>query len=67
MVVFEGGKPAFGKIPTRRQSQDPLKIHAPPRVLPAVYIAFDLLYANYEPLLHQPLERPARAAAEAGP
>jgi bifunctional non-homologous end joining protein LigD len=27
------------------------------RSLPAVYVAFDLLYADYEPLFEQPLER----------
>jgi bifunctional non-homologous end joining protein LigD len=57
MIVLEGGKPAFGKLLTREQTQDPLKIRMLARSLPAVYVAFDLLYADYEPLFEQPLER----------
>ena len=57
MIVLEGGKPAFGKLLTREQTQDPLKIRMLARSLPAVYVVFDLLYADYEPLFEQPLER----------
>jgi ATP-dependent DNA ligase len=56
MIVLSGGKPAFGKLLTREQTQDPLKIRMLARSLPAVYVVFDLLYADYEPLLDQPLE-----------
>jgi ATP-dependent DNA ligase len=56
MVVLVGGKPAFGKLLTREQTQDPLKVRMLARSLPAVYVVFDLLYANYEPLLDLPLE-----------
>jgi ATP dependent DNA ligase domain len=57
MVVLVGGKPAFGKLLTREQTQDPLKVRMLARSLPAVYVVFDILYAAYEPVLDQPLER----------
>jgi ATP-dependent DNA ligase len=57
MIVLQDSKPVFGKLLTREQTQDPLKIRMLARSLPAVYVAFDLLYADYEPLFQQPLER----------
>ena len=57
MVVLVNGKPDFGKLLSREQTCASLKIRMLARALPATYVAFDLLYARYEPLLDQPLEK----------
>jgi ATP-dependent DNA ligase len=57
MVVLVDGKPHFGKLLSREQTRASLKIRMLARSLPATYVAFDLLYARYEPLLDQPLQK----------
>ena len=57
MVVLVNGKPDFGKLLAREQASASLKIRMLARALPATYVAFDLLYARYEPLLDQSFEK----------
>ena len=55
MVVLRGGKPDFALLQSRDKTRSPLKIRTLSQAEPATYIAFDLLYENYVPLLDQPL------------
>lgn len=54
MVVLRGGKPDFALLQSRDKTRSPLKIRTLSQAEPATYIAFDLLYENYVPLLDQP-------------
>jgi bifunctional non-homologous end joining protein LigD len=57
VVVLVAGKPDFSKLLALEQTQAPLKVRMLTHSLPATYVAFDLLYAGYEPLLDQSLQR----------
>jgi bifunctional non-homologous end joining protein LigD len=57
VVVLVAGKPDFGKLLVREQTRASLKIRMLAHALPATYVAFDLLYARYESLMDQPLQR----------
>jgi ATP-dependent DNA ligase len=57
VVVLVAGKPDFSKLLAREQTRTLLKIRMLTQALPATYVAFDLLYTGYEPLLDQPLQR----------
>lgn len=46
LVVLSEGRPDFGKLQQREHLTDPLKISLLARQLPAVYMAFDILYLN---------------------
>ena len=55
IVVFDGGKPSFEKALERELVGSPDKIAFRARRIPAIYMAFDLLYLDGEALLDQPL------------
>ena len=57
MVVLHQGRPNFGLLLSRDQTCQPLKIQMLARSLPATYVAFDLLYHRYRPLLDEPLHQ----------
>jgi DNA ligase D-like protein (predicted ligase) len=50
VVVLKEGKPDFSGMLQREQARNPKKIEALARSLPAVYIVFDLLYRDFEPI-----------------
>jgi len=55
VVVLHRGKPDFGLLQSREGSRSPLRIRTLAKTTPATYIAFDLLYENFRPLLASPL------------
>ena len=55
IVVLDEGKPKFEKALERELVGSPDKIAFRARQIPAIYMAFDLLYLNGEELLEQPL------------
>ena len=55
VVVLRQGKPDFGLLLSRNQTQAPLKIRSLARTMPATYVVFDLLYDQFESLLTWPL------------
>jgi len=57
IVVFSGDKPSFGALQARGRLSDKLKIRQASEKTPALYVAFDILYAGGRPLLEEPLER----------
>ena len=64
MVVLRDGKPDFGMLQSREQARSPLKIKSLAQALPATYIVFDLLYADFQSLVGLPLiERRQRLEA----
>src|SRR6266446_3084385 len=55
VVVLRQGKPDFGSLLSRNQTQAPLKIKTLARTFPATYVVFDLLYDRFQSLLALPL------------
>lgn len=55
ITVLVDGKPSFPGMLKREQARDERRFAALARTLPAVYVAFDLLYRNGEPILDWPL------------
>jgi ATP-dependent DNA ligase len=55
IVVLRQGKPDFGLLLSRNQTRAPLRIRSLARMLPAIYVVFDLLYHRFESLLALPL------------
>src|SRR5262249_38782750 len=53
MTVLRAGQPDFGLLLSRDQTCQSLKIQLLARSLPATYVAFDLLYHRYRPLLDE--------------
>ena len=55
MVVLRGGKPDFALVQSRDKTRSLLKIRTLAQAEPATFIAFDILYENYDCLLDRPL------------
>ena len=55
IVVLKGGKPDFAALQSRDHAVRPLNIRFMGAKLPATYIVFDLLYADFRPVMDQPL------------
>ncbi len=57
MVVLQDGRPDFGRVLSRDQAGQPLKIRLLARSVPATYVVFDLLYHRCRSLLSEPLHQ----------
>lgn len=57
VVVFSGARPSFDALQARGRLSDPLRIRQASARTPALFVAFDLLYASGSPLLDEPLRR----------
>ncbi len=57
VVVDAGGKPDFPAMLARENARRADRIAALVRERPVVFVAFDLLYAGFAPLLDEPLHR----------
>ncbi len=55
IVVFDEGKPSFRKLLSRENTSS-RRVKDSAAATPAVYIVFDLLYENFNPLLDKPIE-----------
>ena len=55
IVVFEKGKPTFAGLQSRGRLNDPENISRVSVERPAVFIAFDVLYADGKSVMDQPL------------
>lgn len=55
LVAMEGTKPCLGKIQGRALLQDRHRIELTSQCSPVVYVVFDLIYLDGEPLLAKPL------------
>jgi len=56
VVVLSQGKPDFRKLQMREHMGDELRIELLSQVMPATFMAFDLLYLDGKPLVDIPLE-----------
>ncbi len=56
VVVLHEGRADFERLQRREQAPDPARAAALARVLPATYVAFDLLYERGRAILRRPLE-----------
>lgn len=56
VVVFDNGQPSFNKLQARGRLVDRGRVQAAARTSPALYVAFDLLYAGGTPLMEKTLK-----------
>lgn len=57
VIVLQEGKPSFAALQVRGRLEDPLKITGLARKTPAIFMAFDVLYAGGRSVLEEPLLR----------
>lgn len=55
VVLGDDGKPDFPGVLRRENVRSPARVQQLARSTPVVYVAFDLLYERFEPLLDRPL------------
>lgn len=64
IIALRNGKPSFLELQKRGQLRNESQIRHTAKSIPIVYVAFDLLYFNYQPLLNEPLEKRRLILAE---
>jgi len=60
IVAFRGEKPDFEQLLSREQARNPINIRHLSRRSPVSFMAFDLLYQGFEPILELPLHERRR-------
>jgi bifunctional non-homologous end joining protein LigD len=60
IVVFRGDRPDFEQLLSREQARNPINIRHLMRSSPVTFVAFDLLYQGFEPILRLPLHERRR-------
>lgn len=55
IIVLHEERPSFQRVLAREQTSDPHRARALAKTHPAIFVAFDLLYWNGEPLIDKPL------------
>jgi bifunctional non-homologous end joining protein LigD len=60
IVAFRGDKPDFEQLLSREQARKPINIQHLARSSPVTFVAFDLLYQGFEPILRLPLHERRR-------
>lgn len=56
VVVFSGDMPSFQCLQSRGRLTNPLKVRQASLKMPALYLAFDILYTSGRPVLDEPLK-----------
>ncbi len=64
IVVLRGDRPSFRDMLTREQARAPRRIAALAKTLPAVYVAFDVLYVAGRSVMDEPLSDRRRRLEE---
>ncbi len=57
VVVFSEDRPSFDCLQARGRLTDPVKIRRASARMPALYLAFDMLYVSGSPVIGEPLRR----------
>lgn len=57
IIALHNGKPNFIKLQKRGQLRNENQILNAVKTIPVIYIAFDILYLNHQPLYHVPIEK----------
>ena len=57
IIALADGKPSFQRLTSRMHTTSPPGIRRGMRENPVLYVAFDLLYYDYRPLLQEPCEK----------
>jgi bifunctional non-homologous end joining protein LigD len=65
IVVFQGERPDFEQLLSREQARKPINIQHLARRSPVTFVAFDLLYEGFEPILRLPLHERRRRLEKA--
>lgn len=56
IIALRNGKPDFFELQKRGHMTKSLNINAMMKKIPVVYVIFDLLFMNYEPVYNEPIE-----------
>ncbi len=64
IIALRNGKPSFLELQKRGQLLNEVQIRNTARTIPVVYVAFDLIYLNYQPLFNEPIEKRRRLLGE---
>lgn len=54
-VVLTGGKPDFGKLQSREHTTSKFRTKTAAQMMPATYVAFDILYRDFQSVMNRPL------------
>lgn len=57
IIALRNGKPSFLELQKRGQLRNEAQIRNTAKTIPVVYVVFDLLYLNYQPVLNEPIEK----------
>lgn len=64
LITLRNGKPSFLELQKRGQLRNEAQIRNIAKTIPVVYVVFDLLYLNYQPVLNEPIEKRRLLLAE---
>ncbi|MGQ0721245.1 MAG: non-homologous end-joining DNA ligase [Candidatus Eiseniibacteriota bacterium] len=64
IVILEKGRPTFAAMLQREQAQEPRRVQALMKQLPAAYVAFDLLMRDGKSMMRRPLSERREALHE---
>ncbi len=57
LIALRNGKPSFLELQKRGQLRNENQIRSAIKTIPVIYVAFDLLYLNYQPIFGEPIEK----------
>jgi DNA ligase D-like protein (predicted ligase) len=55
VIVMNKGKSDFSSLMSREQARTPMKFRNLSRAMPATFVAFDVMYDRFQPIMEQPL------------
>lgn len=64
IIALRNGKPSFLELQKRGQLRNENQILNAVKTIPVIYVVFDLLYLNFQPILHEPIEKRRRLLIE---
>lgn len=57
LIALRNGKPSFLELQKRGQLRNDTQIRNTAKIIPVVYVVFDLIYLNYQPIFNEPIEK----------
>jgi len=64
LIALRNGKPSFLELQKRGQLRNEAQIRNTVKTIPVVYMVFDLIYLNYQPVFNEPIEKRRLLLAE---
>lgn len=64
IIALRDGKPSFSELQKRGQLRNEAQIRNSLKAIPVIYVVFDILYSDYQPVFSEPIEKRRRLLAE---